>query len=205
MPYLTIDRRVEGFDPSEALVYPLHPDCSHPDIPPASGSRVLISWRGRWIKALAAVGDLVETPPLPADSETFCLFRDAEEIDAIEANRLLAAAGFFPPPAELPPAPPPADPVERAVDLIVDSPGSVKLIRFLNGRSARKAHLDEIAVGMDGAPRVTAPSRRRTIRQRYYRARDLLDERGAPVRLTIEKDVVELVIVPDRPERATRM
>jgi hypothetical protein len=96
IPFLALDGKVEGFDPTEALVYPLHDDRSHP-VCPDLGCRVLVSWRGRWIEALATVGDIVEMPPLPADSETFCLFRNAEEIDESEAKRMLVASGFFPP------------------------------------------------------------------------------------------------------------
>jgi hypothetical protein len=104
IPVLAIDRqRVDGFDPSEALAYPLRPDRSHP-ITPDLGYLVLVLWKGRRIKALAAVGDVIERPPLPA--ETFCLYRNAEEIDQGEANLLLSANGFFPLAVEEPVRPP---------------------------------------------------------------------------------------------------
>jgi hypothetical protein len=94
------------------------------------------------------------------------------------------------------------DPVEQAANLIVDSPESVRLIRFLKDRKEQKAHLDEIAVELGKTPRTSASRRRGTIRQRYNRARDLLEEKGAPVRLTIEVGVVRL-IMDDPPEPAT--
>ncbi|HMB04171.1 MAG TPA: hypothetical protein VKP69_10600 [Isosphaeraceae bacterium] len=86
------------------------------------------------------------------------------------------------------------DPVGRAAELIQVSPESVRLIRFLDGRPGRKAHLDDIAVELAGASRATASRRRRTLRQRYKRARDLLEKHDAPVRLQIDDNVVELVI-----------
>ena len=99
--------------------------------------------------------------------------------------------------------PTPKDALEQAVELLAKSPESVKLIRFLSRRENQSAHLDDIAVGIDKTPIASAFKRRGTIRQRYRRAHDLLNEQGAPVRLLIEKHVVKLVVVPDPPEHAT--
>jgi hypothetical protein len=94
-------------------------------------------------------------------------------------------------------------PVDQAAEQIGASRKSVDLIRYLSKRDGYKAHLDDIAVELAKAPKVTAHKRRRTMRQRFNRARDLLDEIGSPVRLTIEANVIRLVIPPTPPERAT--
>jgi len=95
------------------------------------------------------------------------------------------------------------DPVERAAALIASSPLSVKLIRYLAQCNGLKAHLDDIAVALDKAPKSTAGRRRGTIRQRYLRAQETLEESRAPVALTIDKNIIGLVIVDHRPERTT--
>jgi hypothetical protein len=116
VPFLSGCGLVESFDPSEALVYPLHPDQSHPLVPDL-GYLVLVVWNGRWIRSLVAAGDLVGPLPTPADSPTFHLYRNAEEIDAVAARRLLCANGydvsaFEPPPSEAAASrPAPADPI----------------------------------------------------------------------------------------------
>jgi hypothetical protein len=99
----------------------------------------------------------------------------------------------------------PPDPVERAAELIKCSPQSIKLIRYLNRQAERKAHLDDIAVGLDNARKITVSRRRTTIRQRYNRARDLLEKQSAPVRLHIHNNVIELMIVTAWTEHATPM
>jgi hypothetical protein len=87
------------------------------------------------------------------------------------------------------------DPVEKAIELIGGSPQAVKLIRFLNQRTDRTASLDDIAIGLDRARPASLHHRRGTIRQRFNRARKLLEERGAPITLMIENKIIELVIV----------
>jgi hypothetical protein len=99
---------------------------------------------------------------------------------------------------------PPADPIDLAARSLEGCSASVRLVRYLAGRPDRKAHLDDIAVELDHAPRVTARNRRKTIYQRFRRTRDLLKRVGGPVRLTIDRNVVSLVVIVPEPEDDTR-
>jgi hypothetical protein len=109
--------------------------------------------------------------------------------------RVLIAAGKPLPPelAEAVGGPPtPLDPIEQAAQLLVNSPEGVKLIRYLAGRPEHKAHLHDIAIALDKAPRATVKNTEWRIRARYLRAKKVLDGAGAPVRLSIEDGVIAL-------------
>jgi hypothetical protein len=100
---------------------------------------------------------------------------------------------------------PPPDPIDRAVQALVKSPESVRLIRYLADKPGRTAHLDDIAVELDRTPRQSAQRRRSTIRQRFNRARESLEKAGGPVRLFIDRGRVSLVVEVPRARDVTRM
>jgi hypothetical protein len=103
----------------------------------------------------------------------------------------------------------PVGPIETAIAALSRYPETVRLLCYLSGQPNKRAHLDKIATDLDKARPITAGRRRRTIRQRYNRARDQLERSGSPVRLTIDDNVIEMVIVGDAPggttSRATQM
>jgi hypothetical protein len=66
------------------------------------------------------------------------------------------------------------------------------LVEFLSKQSDDKAHVDEIVKGLDGVRVAVGPSRRRTLLRLYYRTAKVLDERDAPIRLSLHKNVIRL-------------
>jgi hypothetical protein len=88
----------------------------------------------------------------------------------------------------------PPGPLEITLKLLSGSEVSIRLVEYLfKDAMHQQAHLDQIAIDLDNAPKSRAFTRRKTIRMRYDRAKRLLDEKDAPLRLTIENNVVSII------------
>jgi hypothetical protein len=98
----------------------------------------------------------------------------------------------------------PSDPVERAIQMLENSPRGRELLHYLNRQPDRKASLDKIAVDLDGAREATASRLRGRIRQRFDRARNVLERENAPVRLSISNNVIELAILKSPSDHPTQ-
>src|SRR4051794_8751488 len=94
-PFIALGGKVECFRLAEAKVYPLGPDETHP-LDSDSASRAAILWRGRWIEAVVLTGDIVEDPPIPADSSSLFSFCKGQELDTPGAEHLFVTFGWPP-------------------------------------------------------------------------------------------------------------
>lgn len=99
----------------------------------------------------------------------------------------------------------PTDPIELALRTLEGHREGRRLVRYLADKPGRKASLDDIAVELDNSLRITVAKRRKTIRQRFNRTRDFLEEQGCTVRLHIHQSVVSLELILPEPEDATKM
>jgi hypothetical protein len=78
--------------------------------------------------------------------------------------------------------------------LAVLSPTLAKMVRFLAEQPGRKAHIRDISSKLDKliSPGLIA-MRTRTVRRRFERARDILDENVSPLMLSVDKSVISLM------------
>jgi hypothetical protein len=79
----------------------------------------------------------------------------------------------------------------------------IRWLRYLAARPDRSATLDQLARDVYNARPATLNRRRPTVRQQFNRTRDALEAARAPVRLTIDRNVVKMTAALD--SRATSM
>ena len=84
-----------------------------------------------------------------------------------------------------------ADPLEAT--LAVLSPVLAKMVKFIASQPEKRAHVDEVSRRLDG---ITKPgsvfARRKTVRTRFERARDKMDDETTPFVLAIDNWVMFL-------------
>jgi hypothetical protein len=114
-----------------------------------------------------------------------------EELFRLGRLQLLDPAAFW---AEVEKLPQPEAPLDVALRIIEHSGESRRLVKFLAGQPDGRAAIDDISRKLDKKQTPSAVARNReTVRQRYKRAREILDKSKSPLSLRVSKNIIHLV------------